>query len=66
MKLFCSRCLYKAPEEGGAITEGGLDTPCLANTVLQLLKPVWPNIFNSDKSKQSKEEVEYLIGIEVK
>ena len=54
MKLFCSRCLYKAPEKGGAITEGELDTPCLANTVLQLSKPVWPNIFNSDKSKQSQ------------
>ena len=37
-------------ERGGAITEGGLDTPCLANTTpspplqLQLSKPVWPNI----------------------
>ena len=36
MKLFCSRCLYKVAGKGGAITEGGLDTPCLANTVLQL------------------------------
>ena len=65
MKLFCSRCLYKAAGKGGAITEGELDTPCLANTVLQLSKPVWPNIFNSDKSEQSQTR-EYWIGIKMK